>query len=755
MFCERKYARRNASKSHDPIQPSMPLSSTRLWQYLAKVAVVAIAYFSSAWIALSLLGLGAEASAIWPPAGIALAALLLWGERVGLGIFLGDFLVMQVLEASWGLGFSSALASTLSALVGAKLLRRFKFSPTLARLRDILALVVLAAIFSPMINATVDITAQCLAGKLAWQNFWQKWWILWLGDSTAILVITPVLLQVGLASQGLLREQPRRRMVEAGICLSLLGAVSWVVFAGKSSAAIAEYPLEYLPFPFVVWAALRFQTWGAIFASLLVSTLAIAGVIQGVGPFAVQSNSLNQAILLLQTFIAAVTATALFLSAAVSERQRAEKQLRAALKRDRLLAEVALRIRQSLDLEQIFQTTVAEIRTLLAADRVYIACISGNEEAKVVAESVDPCYKSILGCSPESQLLEDIQALFARGNILVADDLRQLETSPVLSEYYQRYRVKATLAVPLIVNNQLLGLLVAHQCSGTRHWQKSEIDLLKQLATQVAIAIQQAQLYQQVQTLNTNLERQVEERTLQLQEKMQEVQKLYEMKTIFLQAVSHDLRTSIMGLLMILKNLGNCPGESISISRPILERIVKSSDRQLTLINALSEDHFSEQRPIVLNCQRLSLRELVEDIIEDWQPLFRQNQATIKNLIPQNLPAAHADSAQLRRVFDNLLTNALKHNPPGINLTIEATLERGMIRCTLTDNGVGMVQQQCEQLFKLYVRNLHNQRLTGIGLGSYQCRQIIEAHRGKIGIDSTPGMGSQFWFTLPLTESTN
>ena len=105
------------------------------------------------------------------------------------------------------------------------------------------------------------------------------------------------------------------------------------------------------------------------------------------------------------------------------------------------------------------------------------------------------------------------------------------------------------------------------------------------------------------------------------------------------------------------------------------------------------------------------------------------------------------------QVFDHLVTNALKHNPPGINLTIDVTVEQGMISCRLTDNGVGMCEQQCDQLFKLYLRSLHDRRRTGIGLGSYQCRQIIEAHGGKIGVKSTPGNGCQFWFTLPMAKS--
>jgi signal transduction histidine kinase len=773
----------------------MRLGSSDLQRYWINVTLVAIAYLSSGWLTVSLLKLGASASPLWFPAGIGLAVLLLGRERLWLGIFLGDFLLMSILGAPWGLRLSSALGSSLAAIASVKLLRYCRFSPTLARLRDVVSLILLAAILAPLINATLDIAAQAIAGKLAWSDVGQQWWILWLGDSTGILVLTPFLLRLKLKSQSLLQKQRwsqrvplqeskkvkgkrqksflarilssfeglldlRRSVLEAGICFSLLVGISWVVFACHRGAThllgmdlgSAQY-LEYLPFALVVWAAIRFQTWGAVVASLVVCILAIAGTLQGAGTFILQTSNPDQAILLLQLFIAIVTATALLLSAAVSERQEAIQQLRKTYERDRLLSEVALRIRQSLNLEQIFQTTVAEIRTLLQADRVYIGYLQEDGQAQVVAESLAPGYRSLLGWMPPAQLLQDIQAFFTQADILIADDTSQLNAPLSLRDYYQRHQVKAALVVPLQANHEQLGLLVAHQSSQARHWQKSEVKLLEQLATQVTIAIQQARLYQQVQDLNTNLERQVKERTLQLQDKMQELQKLYYMKTVFLQAVSHDLRTSMMGLLMLLKNLQNRPGESVSLSRSILECLVQRSDRQLTLINALSEDQLSEPCSLVLNYQPLSFRELVGDLLKDWQPLFEQHQAILKNLIPEHLPPIYADPHQLRQVFDNLLTNALKHNPPGITLTVEATLEGEMLNCTLTDDGVGMDEQQCQQLFKLYVRNLCDRRLTGIGLGSYQCRQIIEAHGGKIGVQSNPGSGSKFWFTLPLAQS--
>ncbi|BBA79814.1 two-component sensor histidine kinase [cyanobacterium endosymbiont of Rhopalodia gibberula] len=740
----------------------MTLSQTAFRSNLVKLALVAIAYWSGGWICLRWMGIAAEASPLWLPAGIAITALLVYGEGVWFGIFLGDAILMVFSGENYGVALGSALGSTLSGVVAVRLLRCGKFSSKLSRIQDVTELIFLGAIISPLLNTSIDTLVQLVAGNLSSANFSQRWWLLWLGDCSGILVTTPLLLRFKFHGSRLLNRQKHFRLIELFICGGLLLVLSWLVFIcqGSSSSVqgggltTAQY-LEYLPFPVVVWAALRFQTWGAVLSNIFVAILAIAGTIEGIGPFVIQTHNLSQAVLSLQIFIIIVSATALLLSVAVTERQRVEKQLRDAVERDHLLAEVALRIRRSLDMEQIFKTTVAEIRGLIHADRVFIATLYNDGRLDVVAESVIPRYSSILGGSAKDDLLTDIQSLFARGQTFIVSDIDSVNLSESMAQYTQRYDIKAALVVPLHVDGQPLGLLVAHQCSQRRYWQKEEVRLLEQLADQMMIAMGQAKLYQKVQKLNNNLEKQVQEHTHQLQDKIQEVQQLYDMKAVFLQAVSHDLRTSIMGMLMLLKNLQNRQGENLSISHGILDRMIKSSDRQLTLINALSKDHFSEEFSLNMNMnlQAISLKEIVVNLTQSWQSCLIQNKATLILEISDNLPFVFADSDQLNQVFEHLLSNALKHNTPGINLVLKAVFNNGMIHCCLIDNGVGMEEKQCNQMFRLYLRSLHDRRRTGIGLGSYQCRQIIEAHGGKIGVNSTPGKGCQVWFTLPIAKS--
>jgi signal transduction histidine kinase len=113
------------------------------------------------------------------------------------------------------------------------------------------------------------------------------------------------------------------------------------------------------------------------------------------------------------------------------------------------------------------------------------------------------------------------------------------------------------------------------------------------------------------------------------------------------------------------------------------------------------------------------------------------------------------DPYQLQRVFENVLTHALKQNPPGLKLTLKAKIDKQMIRFTIEDNGVGMSQLECDRLFNLFVRDPQARCSTGIGLKMYLCRQIITAHGGEIGVKSRPNRGSTFWFTLPLVAGKN
>lgn len=205
----------------------------------------------------------------------------------------------------------------------------------------------------------------------------------------------------------------------------------------------------------------------------------------------------------------------------ITDRKQTEAALRQQAEREQLMGTIARRIRQSLNLGDILNTTVSEVRQLLQADRVIIFQIDPNQDGVVTAESVEDGWRSILGWQVQDDSFRQLQARYYRqGKNLVCADLTQLEFSLPCTQKPNQWQIQAFLGVPILHGDQLWGILVTHQCVSPRQWKTWEINLLEQLATQVAIAIQQSELYHQVQTLAANLERQVQERTGQLQQSL-------------------------------------------------------------------------------------------------------------------------------------------------------------------------------------------------------------------------------------------
>ena len=222
---------------------------------------------------------------------------------------------------------------------------------------------------------------------------------------------------------------------------------------------------------------------------------------------------------------------------------------------------------------------------------------------------------------------------------------------------------------------------------------------------------------------------------------------------LFLHAVSHDLRNPVIGTSLVLNNLKNQPGDDLKLPRRVLDRMADSNQHQLDLINSLIDTHAAEIWGISLQAHPVALGEIVRGAIADLQPILDKERANLDNRIPADLPLIDADALQISRVYQNLIANALKHNPPGLTLMLEAHLEGDRLRCTVTDNGVGIPAEQCDRLFDPYFRGEHKPKSVGLGLGLYLCQQIIQAHGGEIGVQSQLGEGTTFWFMLPLKRA--
>jgi integral membrane sensor domain MASE1/anti-sigma regulatory factor (Ser/Thr protein kinase) len=282
--------------------------------YVLKVVGIAAVYYGAAKLGLNLAFSAKSVTAVWPPTGIALAALVLWGYRYWPGVALGALLA----NAWTGVPFYTVLGitvgNTLEALVGAYLLLQVAdFDPKLERVRDVVALLLLAAAVSTTVSATIGVLSLLAGNEIDADAFGTTWRTWWLGDMGGDLLVAPVILIA--ATHWPYNRAPGRAVEAVGLALVIAG-VSVLVFT-------QEVGLTYLLFPPLVFATLRFWQPGAAGAALLVAAIAIPLTEHDHGPFS--GNSPDERLLLAQTFVGIACITGLVLAAVITERKRAEE----------------------------------------------------------------------------------------------------------------------------------------------------------------------------------------------------------------------------------------------------------------------------------------------------------------------------------------------------------------------------------------------------------------------------------------------
>lgn len=290
------------------------------------LVAVTLLYIVSARLGLAFSVVGNTVTLVWPPSGIALVALLLFGYRLAPGIFLGAWIA----NVSTGLPIEQsaliALGNVGEALAGTFLLTRFTgFRTDLSRRRDIFSLFFLAACVATSVAATVGAFALVWGRVVDFSGYFTVWIKWWLGDMMGILVIAPFLL--------VCMEHPWRfprsgQVLEGALLLLSVIVVSYNVFGIPELAGHGYYPAALAVFPFLIWGALRFDHWGAVTVTLVVSAIAIWGTSNGTGPFAVESTV--DSLVGWCAFANIVAVTGLLLAALRAEQRRDQAALRIA-----------------------------------------------------------------------------------------------------------------------------------------------------------------------------------------------------------------------------------------------------------------------------------------------------------------------------------------------------------------------------------------------------------------------------------------
>jgi PAS domain S-box-containing protein len=435
-----------------------------------------------------------------------------------------------------------------------------------------------------------------------------------------------------------------------------------------------------------------------------------------------------------------------------------------ARKQAKLSAEIAQEIRASLELDQIFKTTVEGVQQLFDVDRVLIFRLATDGSGVVIEEQVISNYPSIA----DSKIFDPCfrtthYDLYQQGRISAVSDITDAGFKACYVEFLQQFDTKATMTVPIHLRDELWGLLIVHHCRSTRLWQDREIESMSQLANQIGIAISQAQLLlyerQQRQELvrsNTELDR-------------------------FAYVCSHDLQEPLRMVTSYLQLLSNrYQGQLDADADEFIGYAVDGAMRMQALIQGLLgyARLSSRVQPFsIVECDRV-----LADAIANLQVAIHESGATISH---EPLPRVWGDATQLTQVFQNLIANGIKfcgNTPPQIQICVREISGVASVRkqklqrqehlsltpssdmsaiisgdlantpsawCfSVEDNGIGIESEYLDRIFGIFQRLHPRTTYPGTGIGLAICQKIVERHGGKIWAESTPTQGSTFYFII-------
>lgn len=427
----------------------------------------------------------------------------------------------------------------------------------------------------------------------------------------------------------------------------------------------------------------------------------------------------------------------------VTARQHADLVRQKHMERERIVSQMTQQIRRSLDLQEILQTTVTEVRRFLNCDRVFIYQFETGTVGHVTVEAIadspfsileksleDPCFLLVTH-APEPHLAH-VQAIA---------DVRKAAITRSQLDCLDRCLVRASLEVPIFQGDRLWGVLVANQCHAPRQWAALDTELLQSLAAQVGIAIYQADLLAQAQAARIAAEQ------------------ANRAKDELLAVVSHELRsplTTVLGWAKLLQTRTLDP----NVVQQALKTIERSTQTQTQLIEDLLDVSRMIHGTLRLDMAPVNLIQVVETTIANLRLVAEAKAIDLKCQLPSTELIVMGDAHRLQQIITNLLTNAIKFTSESgkVTISLEAVSQEdtAMARLCVTDTGKGIASDFLPHIFKQFFQaeTLPSRYREGLGLGLAIVHRLVELHQGTITA-SSPGEGQGATFTVyfPLTSS--
>ncbi|MEY2426051.1 MAG: hypothetical protein QOI61_1623 [Actinomycetota bacterium] len=671
---------------------------------LPRIAALAVTYYAVARFGLSFGSLPGNVAPVWPPTGLALVAVMLFGPKIAPGVFIGAFFVNRhglPLPAVLGM----ATGNTIEALVGATLLKRWKVTPTLSRPRDVGGLLLLAAGASSLISATIGVCSLALAGVFPPEQIWSHAKIWWTGDALGVIIVAPLLL---IWSRRDRLASPRGTRLE-------LVALALSTVTAASIALYADRPVKFLIFPAVAWAALRFGGRGASAMTLFVAAFAVFRTSAGGGAFA--SGDVVSDLWLLDAFLAVLATQGLLLASVVNERDRSQRELR--------------------DANAALEARVVERTEALGVDRQRL------EEAQRIAHIGSwewDVFADVMTGSDELLRLCGLDQTLASEPIGTYLALAHPDDVEILLRHMAAGRERA-----MTFDFELRVVPSPDTVRWVRIQGRSEaVDGIVTRMNGVAQDVTNAKA--------AEAERQATRAALDAA--LDEAREASRSKSAFLANMSHEIRTPMNGVLGMVGLLLDTPLNAEQLD--YVTTMATSAEALLGIIDDVLDVSKIEAGKLSLDNSDFSLRRLVQDTISPFAPTAADKGVALTASIAPDIPEAiNADRLRLRQVISNLLSNALKFTQAGaVSLRVERHADGLLFE--VNDSGIGVGPDAGSVLFDPFVQAdaSTTRRFGGTGLGLAICRQLVTLMDGEIGAGPRPGGGSRFWFTLPLVSAT-
>ena len=667
--------------------------------------VVAVVYFVGAELGLSLASLHENVTPVWPPTGIAIASLLIFGRRVWPGVFVGALAANLPTSLPAGFAVAIAIGNTLEALVAWFLLQRSKrWRNSFDSVGEVLTFIVYGAVLATLVSATIGSLSVWFSNPTHIVRFTTLWLTWWMGDGFGALIVSPLIL-----SWSSSRKIDHQDLPEIASLFVLLIIVVLIVFGGWFPGSIKTYPLAYLSLPCLLWAALRFDQRIVTSTIVLMAGVAVWGLKHGYGPFV--QPSANVSLLLLISFVGTTSLMTLLVAAVTSERKGAEAE------KWKLGSELAIHRRRVEDIVQHVPGVVWEAWGKPDARNQRIDFVSSHVEKMLGYSSEEwlstpNFWLSIVHPNDRERAAAEAAAIFASGKG---------------GTFRFRWVHKAGREVWVESRS-----IVVCDDTGPVGMRGVTMDI----TAAVKAEIERAEL----------LERESHAR--------QQAEEASRLKEEFLATVSHELRTplnAVVGWSRLLRS-GQLDVDGAAHALEVIERNA-AAQRQII------EDLLDVSRIITgklrINTQPVDLLLIIHAAIDAVRPAAEAKEINISIHIDAPDSIIRADSERLQQVLWNLLANAVKFTPASGKVDVYLTQHRSLAEIRIEDSGPGVPAEFLPRIFERFSQadGSSTRKHGGLGLGLAIVRHLVELHGGTVSAANRAEGGAVLTVRLPVLVS--